>query len=149
VPEDSALSNDNRADLHSIPAAGIPDRREHMCALGGRRVDDEGHRLASEFCDLDIDADRPEIEDAGPRHDQAEVGCPHGSQCGALNRGRGVDEGDASAAALGRMERYREPGRRAGDDRRLLDFAASDPIPYALETDWPVGAAGVELPHLE
>ena len=24
-----------------------------------------------------------------------------------------------------------------------------DPIPYALETDWPVGAAGVELPHLE
>ena len=24
-----------------------------------------------------------------------------------------------------------------------------DPIPYALDTDWPVGAAGFELPHLE
>jgi hypothetical protein len=24
-----------------------------------------------------------------------------------------------------------------------------DPIPYALETDWPVGAAGFEPPHLE
>ena len=27
--------------------------------------------------------------------------------------------------------------------------AACDPIPYALETDWPVGAAGFEPLHLE
>jgi hypothetical protein len=86
VTEDGALPNYHRADLHSIPAAGIPARHERY---------------------------------------QAEVGGSHGGQCWALHRGRGAEEGDASSAALGRLERYREPTRRAGDDRRLLGFAAA------------------------
>src|SRR6476659_8876918 len=50
------------------------------------------------------------------------------------------------------------PQRVLGVDRARLPYARSaaisrhferDPIPYALETDWPVGAAGFEPLHLE
>jgi len=35
----------------------------------------------------------------------------------------------------------------SGSDSQMRKFESRMPIPYALETDWPVGAAGFEPVH--
>jgi hypothetical protein len=55
-----------------------------------------------------------------------------------------------AAAAWPLAARAQQAGQGGGVQRPCGErVRPSDPIPYALETDWPVGAAGVELPHLE
>jgi hypothetical protein len=51
---------------------------------------------------------------------------------------------------VGREESFEAPGwmRRGAKRARPRISDSRDPIPYALETDWPVGAAGFEPLHL-
>jgi hypothetical protein len=48
----------------------------------------------------------------------------------------------ARVAGVGKPPKEETAGREGGR------FVTRDPIPYALETDWPVGAAGFEPLHI-
>ena len=77
----------------------------------------------------------------------------------AIGTGDSFSKGRDFAAWLGLVPRQISTGDRTilgkiskrGTIPRLrrLEIFIRDPIPYALETDWPVGAAGLEPPHQE
>src|SRR5712672_2836597 len=57
-------------------------------------------------------------------------------------------EAHAHAVGLRRVEGFKET-RQALRAQPMAGIPQRDPISYALETDWPVGAAGFEPLHLE
>jgi hypothetical protein len=126
--EDGALMNDDGAELYAVVAAGMLAGRHRLAIARRSSVHGQRHRLARKLGDLHVDADRLQIEDAGPRYDQAEVGCARRGERGCLDRGCGIDEGNVSAALPRALERRRKASHGAGDHCRLWRLAVVRPL---------------------